>query len=311
MVNFAQNIIAVINLGQYNHLTAVEKTKAGWIMKDEEGTEALLPNRELIDIEIEVDESHELYIYKGKEEGFLATFSKADACAEEFAYLQVDEVTTFGAFLDLGIPKQVLVPFRQMEFDMVEDGWYLVYLYVDRVSDRLTASSKVEQFLVEDTSELTEGQEVEIIIRDETKLGFNVIVNHKYRGLLYHNEVFSELFLGDKTKGFISKIREDGKLDIKLRQHSHQFIDKDAQVILEKLKHHDGQIALNDKSAPEKIYEMFEISKKAFKKAIGSLYKQRLISIEEDGIKLLEKEEENPSSTPETKSFRRFTRPGE
>lgn len=286
----------MIELGKYNTVKPVEKTSDGWLLADEEGSEVLLPHRE-IDENFNEENELNVFVYNDKDSSLVATLNTADAEIGEVGYMQAVSIAPFGAFLDWGIPKDILVPLREQKDDMIEDGWYLVYVYKDEISGKLTASSKINRYLETENIELKEGDAVELTIWDETKLGVNVIVNHKYSGLLFHNEIFSDLHLGDKTRGYVKNVREDGKLDVTLQSRGHLNIEPDAAYILQKLEDENGFIALNDKSDPKTIYNTLEISKKSFKRALGALYKKRQIRIEEDGIYLIPEDQESlPSS---------------
>ncbi|NRA93795.1 MAG: GntR family transcriptional regulator, partial [Psychroserpens sp.] len=198
-----------------------------------------------------------------------------------------NQVTKHGAFLDWGMLKELFCPFKEQAFKMKAGGWYLIYCYLDEETDRLVASSKTNRFL--DNSELTVNlfDEVDVIISHPSELGMNVIVNKTHHGLIYKDHIFQELSIGDELKGIVKKIRRNNKLDISLQKIGYRNIEPNAQKILDILNDNDGYLDLNDKSDPELIKDQLEMSKKSFKKAIGSLYKQRLITIESNGIRLV------------------------
>lgn len=294
----------MIQTGKYAIVKCVEKNVNGWLMADDSGNEVLLPVREITH-ELDNQKEHEVFVYDGKDGEPLATLETAYAEVNQVAYLQVVDTAPFGVFMDWGIPKDLLVPNREQENEMVVDGWYLVYLFTDKVTGKITASTKITKFLSSDISEVNEGDEVDLTICDETKLGINVVVNHQYDGLLYHNEIFSDLHLGDRVKGFVKKKREDGKLDISLTQNAHLHINADAQKILDQLVEKNGFLPYHDKSEPEEIYNTFEMSKKSFKRAIGSLYKNKQIAIKEDGIHLLTNNPPKKEKAPSRWSFRK------
>jgi predicted RNA-binding protein (virulence factor B family) len=192
-----------------------------------------------------------------------------------------------GAFLDWGMVKELFCPFREQAFNMKKGGWYLVYCYLDEKSERLVASSKTNRFL--DNKELTVEQfeEVDLIVSHPSELGMNVIVNKKHLGLIYNDNIFQDISVGDRLKGVVKKIRPGNKLDISLGQVGYRNIEPNAELILKELEDNSGHLNLNDKSNPEDIKRVLQMSKKSFKKAIGSLYKQKLIEIKPDGIYLL------------------------
>jgi predicted RNA-binding protein (virulence factor B family) len=203
----------------------------------------------------------------------------------DFAYLQAVSVTSFGAFLDWGLVKDLLVPFKEQNQLMLEGNWYVVYVYLDEVSHRIAATAKVERYLDKTHPEYELGQEVNLMIYRKSDLGYNVIVNGTHTGLIYFKEVFRPLKPGEQCKGYIKRITEDGKINLIIDKPGLGKVNDISKIILDKLKENKGFIPLSDKSPSEDIYDMFGISKKTFKKAIGGLYKQRLIKIEENGIK--------------------------
>ena len=184
--------------------------------------------------------------------------------------------------------KELFCPFKEKDFKMKKGGWYLVYCYVDEKSDRLVASSKTNKFLSNKELTVEQFEEVNLIVSHPSEIGMNVIVNKKHSGLIFNDSIFQDLSVGDKLKGIVKKIRSDNKLDIALGQVGYRNIEPNAEAILCELKDNNGFIDLTDKSSPEDIKELLQMSKKSFKKAIGSLYKQKLITIKENGIQLLQ-----------------------
>jgi len=277
----------VIKQGQYNTVKWVSDTVKGCVLADADDDRIFLPDTE-IEGQLVNDKEYRVFAYKNNKGDLTASLKTATIIANEVAYLQVVGNSNFGSFLHWGIPKDLLVPFNEQYVPMEEDGWYLVYCYLDEQTNRLAASSKLDHFLDHHKDEFKTGDRVEIFISNETDLGVNVIVNHKYNGLLFRNEIFKDLHYGDKMEAFVKNIREDGKLDISLQQSRYNNIDPNAEVILTRLKADGGFLALTDKSDPQDIYDNLEMSKKAFKRALGSLYRKRLVRIEEGGIYLEE-----------------------
>ncbi len=230
----------------------------------------------------------EVFVYVEKDDIYMATTKKPFATVGEFARLQVKANTKYGSFLDIGLPKDLLVPISEQKEIMVEGNSYIVHVYLDIKSNRIAASSKLDKFLVNDDEKpkYKNSEEVDLLIYSKTDLGFNAIVDNSYWGLIYKNELFRRLYSGQKLKGFIKEVREDGKIDIILQKSGYKEIDSISKDILEKIKNQGGNISLTDKSDPKEISSMFGISKKAFKRAIGSLYKQKLIIIEDGGIRV-------------------------
>lgn len=230
----------------------------------------------------------EVFVYVEKDDIYMATTKKPFATVGEFARLQVKMNTKYGSFLDIGLPKDLLVPISEQKEIMVEGNSYIVYVYLDTKSNRIAASSKLDKFLIDDDKKpkYKNNEEVDLLIYSKTDLGFNAIVDNSYWGLIYKNELFRRLYSGQKLRGFIKEVREDGKIDIILQKSGYKEIDNISKDILEKIKDQGGNISLTDKSDPKEISSMFGISKKAFKRAIGSLYKQKLIIIEDGGIRV-------------------------
>jgi len=204
----------------------------------------------------------------------------------EFAVLKVVALSKFGAFLDWGLPKDLLVPFREQKADMVEGRNYLVYIYLDLQTNRTVASAKLDKFLDNTPPEYEIGQEVDLVITDETDLGYKAIVNYEHWGMLYKNQVYKTLSSGQKLKGYVSKVRVDEKIDLLLEKPGYEKVDAISEKILNELKENNGFMAVSDKTSPEMIKAMFGISKKNFKKAIGGLYRKKIIVFESDGIRL-------------------------
>jgi len=280
----------MIDVGKFNSLIMLRETTVGIFLGDETGEDVLLPNKYCPEEFIQ-DEEIEVYVYRDYEDRKIATNLIPKILLHEFTLLKVKSVETVGTFLDWGLEKDLMVPFSEQKQRLEEDRWYIVYLDLDQDTDRLFASNKLEKYLFNDPLHVKEGQEVDILVMQKTDLGYSVIINNKHKGLLYENEVYKELNVGDKQTAYIKKIREDNKIDVSLQQAGYKkSIDKNNEVVLEILDKNDGEMPFNDKSSPEEIKASFGLSKKAFKKAIGSLYKERKIEITENGIKLIESE---------------------
>ncbi|ARV08774.1 GntR family transcriptional regulator [Winogradskyella sp. PC-19] len=275
----------MIQIGDYNTLTILRDTEPGLFLGDNEENEILLPNRYVPET-FEIGDKIEVFAYLDNEERPVAITDKPYIKRGDFALLRCNQVTKFGAFLDWGLVKELFCPFKEQAFKMKAGGWYLVHCYLDEESERLVASSKTNRFL--DNKELTveHYEEVDLIVSHPSDLGMNVIVNNRHLGLVFKDEIFKDISVGDKLKGIVKKIRPGNKLDISLSQTSYRAIEPNAQTILTVLGDNNGFLPLNDKSAPDDIKDTVQMSKKSFKKAIGSLYKDRKIEIKEDGIYL-------------------------
>ncbi|SEL96048.1 hypothetical protein SAMN05421740_11559 [Parapedobacter koreensis] len=272
-------------LGKYNILRVAGKNSDGLSLSDGEN-EILLPSAD-VPPQTEVNDTITAFVFLDKAGRLLATTKQALAEVGDFAYLTVVDAGENGAFLDLGISKDVYVPIKEQRRPMRPGEKHIVYLYLDRQHQRMLASSRLHKYIDEEDFDFEEGDEVQLLISEETDLGFNAIINNRYIGLLYRNELFTDVAVGDKRKGWIKNIRLEGKIDLSLRPQGFGHVLDTKAVILRALKDAGGTITLGDKSAPEEIQARFQISKSAFKKAIGGLYKERLITLGDYEIKLL------------------------
>lgn len=278
----------MIEIGKYQKLKGIKATPQGIYFTDEEESEEILLPVKFVPDDFYIGDELELYIYTDSEDRIIATTQRPKITAGEFGSLKVIEVNKVGAFLDNYLDKDLLVPFREQKVDMERGQYYVVYQYLDEDSGRLVASSKLDKFLVSEVEGLENNQEVDLLIVKATELGYNAIINNRYKGLIYNNEVFRPIKKGDQLKGYIKNIREDGKIDLSLQQQGYGHVEPSAATILEKLEAQRGFIPLTDKSSPEEIIRAFNMSKKTFKKALGQLYRKRQVRLEEDGIYLVE-----------------------
>lgn len=274
-----------MNIGEVNELTIDRFTSVGAYLVDEEGNDVLLPNKYVDDDYLEEDVI-KVFIYRDSEDRVVATNEIPLIELNGFAFLKVKEVNFFGAFVDWGLEKDLLVPFKEQNLKLEEDRYYLTCLLLDTKTDRVFGSTKVNRYLQDCTEDLVD-QEVDLLICEHTDLGLKVVVNNKYSGLIFKNDISRMVRRGELTKGFVSKVREDGKIDIRLDKAGFEKIDESAQRLLDILKVKKS-LAITDKSDPDDIREMVGMSKKTFKKAVGSLYKQRIIILEPGEIKLVE-----------------------
>ena len=274
------------NIGKYNTLRVIKKVDFGVYLDGEKEGEILMPIR-YVPEGCEPGDEVDVFLYLDSEDRPVATTEKPYAQVGEFAMLRVISVNNIGTFLDWGLMKDLLVPFREQKATMTEGRSYLVYIYIDEETGRIAASAKLNKFIGKTIPQYAEGEEVDLIIDSETDLGFNAIVNNLHWGMLYENEVFEQLDKGQRLKGYIKKIRPDNKIDLTLYKLGYEKVDAVAQGILDMLKQHGGSMKVTDKSEAETIYRMFGISKKTFKKAVGALYKKRLILLEPESIRLI------------------------
>lgn len=272
-----------MNIGQYHTLKVDRITQPGAFLTDGK-TDVLLPTK-YIPGGTKPGNKLKVFVYRDSEGRIISTTEKPYATVDQFAYLKVKDTNDVGAFLDWGIAKDLLVPYKEQKVKLKKGYWVLVYIYLDEKTDRIAATVKVAKYFQEDSS-LNEGDEVDLLVTDTTDLGVNVVVENAYKGLIYENDLFHDIIEGDRIKGFVKKIRSDGKLDISLRKEGIENLEAGAQQILEELKKADGYLPLHDKSDPEEIQSMLQMSKKNFKRSVGILYKKKLIELVDDGIRL-------------------------
>jgi len=277
----------MIALGTYNTLEILRDTSVGLFLGDGEGNDILLPNKYVPET-YELGDSLTVFCYLDHSERPVATNLEPEILVNEFQLLKVVEVNEFGAFLDWGLEKHLLVPFREQRNKMLEGQWYVVFCYLDPQSNRLVASNKIDKFLNNDTLSVQEGDIVELVVSRQTDLGYEVIINNSHKGLVYANEIFKKISVGANTKGVIKKIRPDNKVDVSLQPLGENILEPAANKIYEQLLAHGGFLGLHDKSDPELIKAELQMSKKTFKKGIGTLYKARKIEIKGDGIYAIE-----------------------
>ncbi len=274
-----------IELGKFNHLEVVKKVDFGVYLDGEEAGEILLPTR-YVPSHCEIGDILNVFLYLDNEERLIATTLTPLVQVGEFAYLEVAWINQFGAFLNWGLMKDLFVPFSEQKMKMQVGNKYIIYAYLDEESYRIVASAKVERYLSKEMPDYTPGQAVDILIWQKTDLGFKVIIENKFAGLIYDNEIFQKLFTGMKLKAYIKQVREDGKIDLIVQKMGMGNVNDFSKVLLEYIEDHGGNIDINDKSDADVIYDTFGVSKKTFKKAVGDLYKKRLIIIDESGLTL-------------------------
>ncbi|MBQ0021578.1 MAG: GntR family transcriptional regulator [Bacteroidales bacterium] len=276
----------MIELGKTNTLTVVKSVDFGlYLDGGPEIGNILLPSR-YVPQGTNIGDAIDVFLYLDMEEKIIATTEKPLAQVGDFAYLEVAWVNNFGAFLHWGLMKDLFVPFREQKMKMVKGNSYIVHVHLDEDSYRIMASAKVDRYIDNSFAPYRVGDEVDILVWQKTELGLKVIVNNRYAGLLYDDQIFCNLRTGDRTKAYVSQIRPDGKLDLRLSRPGQGAVQDFSDTLLQYIKDNGGHTALGDKSPAEDIYEVFGVSKKVFKKAVGDLYKRRLITIQPDGLRL-------------------------
>lgn len=276
----------MLKLGQHNTLEILRKTSVGLYLGDQEGNDILLPNK-YCSPEMEIGSNIEVFVYKDHEQRWVATTLSPAVKVNEFAYLRVKSISDIGAFLDWGLEKDLFVPFREQNIKMKRGQSYVIFLYEDPQTQRLVASAKLNRFFQNDKIDIAPGSLVDLLVFETTPLGFNVIIDQRFKGLIYHADIYQKINIGDQLQGYIKLIREDGGIDISLQAKGLKRLETGAEKIIEHLKQNKGFVNLTDKSSPEEILSKFQMSKKNFKQSVGILFKQRLIRIETDGIYLL------------------------
>ena len=275
-----------IELGKFNQLEVVKQVDFGMYLDGGEEGEILLPTR-YVPEDCKVGDWLNVFLYLDNEERLIATTLTPLVQVGEFACLEVSWVNQFGAFLNWGLMKDLFVPFSEQKMKMQVGNKYVIHAYIDDESFRIVASAKVDRYLSKEKAPYQPGEEVNILIWQKTDLGFKAIIENMYSGLLYDSEIFQTLHTGDTLKAYIKQVREDGKIDMILQKPGFEKVDDFSKTLYHYIADHGGRIGLNDKSPAEEIYDVFGVSKKTFKKAVGDLYKKRLILLHEDGIELV------------------------
>lgn len=277
----------MIEIGRYNKLRILSQNTIGLLLGDKSGESVLLPKKYCPE-SYELDDEIKIFVYLDNKGNKIATNVTPKILFNEFALLKVTAVTDVGVFMDWGMEKELFVPFREQTQKMEEGRWYIVYLDLDKKTDRLYASSRIERHLQNEVLTVVGNEKVHLLVLQKTDLGFSVIINNAHKGLVFKNEIFKKLNIGDKLNGFVKKIHEDNKIDISIQPIGYtNFIDKNTELVYNALLKNNGFLAVTDKSSPDEISQQFGMSKKAFKKSLGALYKQRKIKLLPDGIELI------------------------
>lgn len=287
--------MSTTNVGQFNLMRVDRKVDFGFYMDD--GAEGILLPKRFVPSGLQVDDTISVFVYHDSDNRLIATTQEPFAVVGDIAALKVVDITGQGAFLDWGLMKDLFVPVSQQLSSMRLGGKYLVKLYLDKQTGRVAATEKIDNQISNDILTVKEGEKVKLQVYRESDIGYVVIVNQVHQGLVYKNEVFIHLHIGQMIdEGFVKKIREDNKLDIGIGKQGVEKLDDDQLKLIQLLKLHKGFLPYHDKSSPEDIYAFFGISKKAFKMNVGILYKAKKIMIEDNGIRLIAESLENPES---------------
>ena len=276
----------MVNIGQINTLVVVKKVDFGVYLDGKELGDILLPER-YVPASCMLEDEIDVFIYLDSEDLLIATTQTPKAMVGECAYLKVIEVNAVGAFLDWGLPKDLLVPYGEQQTPMEVGHSYVVTLYIDEASDRIAASSRLNKFVVDTSPYFKPQQLVELLICERTDLGYKAIVNQAVIGLLFNSDVVKPVSYGDRLEGYVKQVREDNKLDLCLQLVTREALDALSQEILAFIEAQGGVITLTDRSAPEDIAKQFGVSKSSYKKALGKLYQKRLVLIEKKSVSLV------------------------
>ncbi len=277
----------MVKIGNYNTLSVVKIVDFGVYLDGGNGVEILLPSRYISEIP-HVGDMLDVFIYTDSEDRLIATTEHPYITVGEFGYLHVVQVNNVGAFMDWGLSKDLLVPFREQKVRMVADRDYLVYVYLDDNSKRIVASAKIDKFLGNKMPQYKRGDKVNVLIYQRTDIGYKVVVDNMFHGILYHNELFKEVSIGEVTNAYVKTVRFDGKIDLTLSGEIVDRIQQLAKKIYHQIKNNGGEISICDSSSPEEIKNAFSCSKKDFKKAVGQLFKNRRIEILSNGMKIVD-----------------------
>ncbi|PHR28263.1 MAG: GntR family transcriptional regulator [Desulfotalea sp.] len=279
----------MVQIGKINRLS-IQETRANTIYLDGGKLgEILLKDKNAVR-KYQKNDKIDAFVYVDKEQKLVATIQRPYAMVEEFAKLTVVATSSSGAFLGWGLEDDLFVPKSEQQDNMKVGASYVVFVFHSEKSNRITASSKLDKYLSKQTPPYVEGDEVDLLIYAFSSLGYSAVINGSHVGMIYQNEVFQKLAVGQKLQGYIKKIREDSKIDLSLQKTGYRRVDDISVTILDNLKTSGGMIAVTDKSPAEEIYSLFGVSKKVFKKAIGALYRKKLITLAPDGIRLNEED---------------------
>ncbi len=275
-----------VQLGKYNQLEVVKAVDFGIYLDGGDDGEILLPAR-YVPAGCKPGDMLDVFIYLDNKERLVATTLAPYVQVGGFACLKVAWTNEFGAFLDWGLMKDLFVPFREQKMKMQKGGSYVVHVHIDKDSNRIMASAKVERFLSKEMPDYRPGEKVEILVWKKTDLGFKAIIENRFVGMIYANEIFQIVNIGDRLEAYVKQVRPDGKIDLKLQWGGTREVDDFSDILLEYIRSHNGYTGFNDKSPAGRIYETFGVSKKTFKKTVGNLYKRHLVVLEENGIRLV------------------------
>ena len=278
----------MLRAGRIQKLTVSRISDYGLYLADEEQNEVLLPNRYISLTDKQGDEK-EVFLYHDSEDRLVATTETPLLRVGEAGYLRVVDKTAHGAFLDWGLyGKDLFLPNRNQQGGIIAGRSYIVYLYEDSVTGRCVATCKLKSFINNDIITVAPRQEVDLLVASESPIGYRVIINNRHWGMLYRNQLFRPIAVGDRTKGYVRKLTEDNRIDVSLQQEGFAQVKDSAEVLLQLVRDNGGFLPLNDDSAPEEVNRLTQTSKKVFKRSLGMLLKRGAVTVDEQGIKINE-----------------------
>ena len=278
----------MLRAGRIQKLTVSRISDYGLYLADEEQNEVLLPNR-YISLTDKPGDEKEVFLYHDSEDRLVATTETPLLRVGEAGYLRVVDKTAHGAFLDWGLyGKDLFLPNRNQQGGIIAGRSYIVYLYEDSVTGRCVATCKLKSFINNDSITVAPRQEVDLLVASESPIGYRVIVNNRHWGMIYRNQLFRPIAVGDRTKGYVRKLTEDNRIDVSLQQEGFAQVKDSAEVLLQLVRDNGGFLPLNDDSAPEEVNRLTQTSKKVFKRSLGMLLKRGAVTVDEQGIKINE-----------------------
>lgn len=278
----------MLRAGRIQKLTVSRISDYGLYLADEEQNEVLLPNR-YISLTDKPGDEKEVFLYHDSEDRLVATTETPLLRVGEAGYLRVVDKTAHGAFLDWGLyGKDLFLPNRNQQGGIIAGRSYIVYLYEDSVTGRCVATCKLKSFINNDIITVAPRQEVDLLVASESPIGYRVIINNRHWGMLYRNQLFRRIAVGDRTKGYVRKLTEDNRIDVSLQQEGFAQVKDSAEVLLQLVHDNGGFLPLNDDSAPEEVNRLTQTSKKVFKRSLGMLLKRGAVTVDEQGIKINE-----------------------
>lgn len=278
----------MINIGQYNRLKIDRLVDPGAILYDDSGNSVLLPNK-YVPENAQVEDMMDVFVYMDSEDRPVATTLIPYIELNSFAVLRAKDVNKTGAFMDWGLEKDLMIPFKQQASKLRKGSSYLVYMYLDKATSRLVGTTKTYHHFDKEIYDFEEQDEVEILIGGLNDQGLNVVVNNRYQGIMFDSEIYRDYKMGERITGYVKTLRDDSKLEVTTRKIGVENLEEGAEKILHAINNMNGHLALHDKSSPDEIQEVLQMSKKNFKKSLGILYKKRLVNLVEGGIELVKK----------------------